>query len=259
MWRILLCLFLPSAAWASPFSGVDADVFVLGEVHDNAAHHAAQAEAIADITPTAVVFEMLTPAQAGRLDGGRPDTADALAALLEWEEAGWPDFDMYYPIFTAANEARIVGAAVPRDETRNAIKIGVARAFGQQAEAYGLTAELPTEELADRLNLQMDAHCGALPVELLPGMVDLQRLRDATLARAALTALDETGGPVAVITGNGHARADWGVPSYIARVRPEVTVATLGQGEGGDTPDGGFDVVLDAAPAEREDPCAAFR
>ena len=80
----------------------------------------------------------------------------------------------------------------------------------------------------------------------------------AVPARTAIRALDETGGPVAVITGNGHARRDWGVPSYIARVRPQLIVATLGQGEEGSTPDGGFDATLSAPGVDRGDPCAAF-
>ena len=152
----------------------------------------------------------------------------------------------------------VYGAAVPRDEARAAMQTGVTRTFGDEAGRYGLEDEIATVELADRLNLQMDAHCGALPLELLPQMVELQRLRDAMLARAALDALDETGGPVALITGNGHARKDWGVPSYLARVAPEDTVFVLGQGEDGGVPEGGVDMVLDAPAVERDDPCAVF-
>ncbi|MEC7761902.1 MAG: ChaN family lipoprotein [Pseudomonadota bacterium] len=258
MWRFILLALAPVAAQAGPFADTVADVYVLGEVHDNPVHHAVQAEAIRDVGPRAVVFEMLTAAQAGEVREDLIDDREALGEALGWEEAGWPDFAMYYPIFTASRDAAIYGAAVPRDDTRNAMEIGIARAFGEGAGDYGLEGELEAEELADRLNLQMDAHCGQLPVEILPGMVDLQRLRDATLARTAIRALDETGGPVAIITGNGHARRDWGVPSYILRVRPQLIVATLGQGEEGGTPDGGFDATLSAPAVDRGDPCAAF-
>jgi uncharacterized iron-regulated protein len=254
-----LAALLAAPLLAGPLAEVSAQIVILGEVHDNPAHHAVQAEAVADLTPAALVFEMLTPKQAARvLDVARDDAA-ALEAALDWQGSGWPDFAMYHPIFTAAPEAAVYGAAVPRDETRRAMQIGVSRTFGEGAEVYGLATEIDTEQLAERLNLQMDAHCGALPLNLLPGMVELQRLRDAELARAALTALEETGGPVAVITGNGHARMDWGVPSYIARVAPEVTVYALAQGEDGGVPNGGFDLVLDAPAVEREDPCAVFR
>ncbi|HBZ44086.1 MAG TPA: hypothetical protein DEO85_08545 [Maritimibacter sp.] len=258
MWKTLAFMALPVAALAGPFEGSEADIFVLGEVHDNPAHHAVQAEAVADIKPRALVFEMLTKAQAKVITDDLLSDPEALGDLLQWEEAGWPDFDMYYPIFAAGRGAGIFGAAVPREATRQATKIGVARSFGEGASGYGLNEDLPVDELADRLNLQLEAHCGMLPTELLPGMVDLQRLRDATLARTTMEAFRETGGPVVVITGNGHARKDWGVPSYIARVDPNVMVTSLGQSEDGNTPDGGFDRVLDAPGVERDDPCKAF-
>lgn len=111
----------------------------------------------------------------------------------------------------------------------------------------------------------MAAHCDALPIEMLPMMVDIQRLRDARLAETALSAYADLGGPVVVITGNGHARRDWGAPALVERAAGEVTVAALGQGEtsgdaeGMDAPDGSFDLVEDAAPAERDDPCEDFQ
>lgn len=255
----LIFSLLPTLAVADPLGGAKAEVYVLGEVHDNPAHHLVQAEAVQAIAPRAVVFEMLTAEQAAQVTDDILQDAGRLGEALDWEASGWPDFAMYYPIFAAAEGAKVLGAAVPRDETRNAMQIGIPRAFGNEAVAFGLTEELDPEQLADRLNLQMDAHCGALPLELLPGMVDLQRLRDAKLAQVTLDALEETGGPVVVITGNGHARKDWGVPSYLARIAPGVSVFALGQGEDGGEPDGGFDLILDAASVEREDPCLAFQ
>ena len=236
-----------------------AQVVVLGEVHDNPAHHDAQAAIIAALQPAALVFEMLTPAQAARVTPDNRNDAAALAGALDWAESGWPDFDMYHPLFTAAPGARIHGAAVPRAEARAAMQQGVADHFGADAGSYGLRQPLPPAQQQAREAMQMAAHCDALPEEMLPGMVALQRLRDAELARAALRALDETGGPVAVITGNGHARRDWGVPAHIARVRPGAAVFALGQGEAGVVPAGGFDAVLFAAPVARPDPCDSFR
>ncbi len=255
---VVLFLFAAFAAKAGPVDGVSADVFILGEIHDNPAHHLVQAEAIAAISPAAVVFEMLTEDQAARVtDDLRADPV-ALGEVLEWQAGGWPDFAIYYPVFEAADAARLYGAAVPRERTRTAMQIGIARAFGAEAELYGLADELEADELADRLNLQLAAHCGAMPLDILPDMVDVQRLRDAVLARAALLALVETGGPVVVITGNGHARRDWGVPSYLARVAPDATVFVLGQSEAGRVPEGGFDRIVDADPVAREDPCAGL-
>ena len=61
------------------------------------------------------------------------------------------------------------------------------------------------------------------------------------------------------ITGNGHARKDWGAPAALAHVAPEVSAQSLGQGETPTgAPEGGFDAVEITDPVEREDPCAAF-
>jgi uncharacterized iron-regulated protein len=256
--RHLLALILSLASPLAAQDYVSAEIVILGEIHDNPAHHAVQAEWTAGIAPAAIVFEMLTPEQATRVTPDLRDDAQALGAALDWAASGWPDFAMYHPIFTAAPQARVFGAAVPRDAARAAFEAGVIPSFGaEDAATYGLDAPLPAAQLEARLTFQAAAHCDALPAELLPQMVELQRLRDAVLARTALDALDRTGGPVVVITGNGHARKDWGMPVYIEAARPDVTVFSLGQAEDGQVA-GTFDQVMDSPAVAREDPCAAF-
>jgi uncharacterized iron-regulated protein len=236
-----------------------ADIVLLGEVHDNPAHHLNQAAAVAAIRPAAIVFEMLDPAQAARVTPELLASEAELGAALEWEAAGWPDFAMYYPIFAAAGDARIHAGTETVEAARRAVREGAAPVYGEGAEVFGLDAALPEAEEAARIDEQRVAHCDALPADLLPGMVEAQRLRDAWLARAALAAHAETGGPVVVITGNGHARRDWGVPALLARAAPDLSVLTVGQYEetAEDAPP--FDLWLVTEPAERPDPCAAFR
>ncbi|WP_371229338.1 ChaN family lipoprotein [Roseovarius sp. 2305UL8-3] len=235
------------------------DILILGEVHDNPAHHVVQAEKVAALTPTALVFEMLTPDQADGVIFAEASDQEALEAALGWDESGWPDFAMYYPIFAAAAEARIYGAGLPRGEAMEALNGGIAALFGDEAAAYGLDQPLPEDQQQAREALQFNAHCDALPKDMLPGMVDIQRLRDAKLARAALRAYAETGGPVAVITGNGHARRDWGMPVYIAQVAPDIEVQVIGQTEDNGPIEGGFDTVLSSPTVDRPDPCLAFQ
>ncbi|QUJ76601.1 ChaN family lipoprotein [Sulfitobacter albidus] len=240
-----------------PATARAADIVFLGEQHDNPDHHARQAEWVAALAPRALVFEMLTPRQAQR--GAREDRADAraLEGALEWESSGWPDFAMYHPIFRAAPDAALYGAGVPRAQVRRALERPLAE--NPLSARYGLDRPAPQAEQAQREAGQDAAHCGMLPAEMLPVMVDAQRLRDMTLADAALRALDETGGPVVVITGNGHARLDWGAPALVVRAAPEVSVFSLLQGEAGGTPPGGGSLTLDAPAPASGDPCAAFR
>lgn len=261
MRRLAACL---AAALAGPAAAEvpRADVVILGEVHDNPAHHVWQAEVVADLAPAALVFEMLLPEQAARVTPDLRTDADALEAALGWEARGWPDFTMYHPIFTAAPDAVILGGDVPRDMVRAAMQTGAAAQFAEAFDAdpgaFALDTPLPGAQQADREAMQARAHCDALPEALLPGMVAAQRLRDAALAQAAITAHADHGGPVVVITGNGHARADWGVPAMLALAAPTLSVFAAGQMEDSADLDAPFDLVRVTAAAERADPCAAF-
>ncbi|MDB2407759.1 ChaN family lipoprotein [Jannaschia sp.] len=220
----------------------EGQVYVLGEVHDNPAHHEMQGALIAQIAPTAVVFEMLTGEQADRLDLDTPRDPQILEQVLGWSEMGWPDIAIYLPVFEAIEVPILGGGGAPGD-----------------LSAFGLDMPLPDAEQAAREALQLAAHCDALPVNLLPRFVTRQRELDAQLAARTLEALDRYGAPVVLIAGNGHARADWGVPAAIARVRSDLEVVAVVQGEGGAIPPGG-DVALTApAPEGRADPCDAFR
>ena len=89
--------------WAQEVSG--ADIVILGEVHDNPAHHAHQARLIAKIDPAAVVYEMLSEDQAEIITSELIGDETALRAALAWDAGGWPDFAMYYPLFAAAPQA----------------------------------------------------------------------------------------------------------------------------------------------------------
>ncbi|WP_270727848.1 ChaN family lipoprotein [Shimia sp. Alg240-R146] len=234
-----------------------AQVVFLGEVHDNPHHHDNQAAAVVAIAPTAVVFEMLTREKAAAVTPSLLKDPAQLATELDWANTGWPDFEIYYPVFAASAGAEIYGAQVPRAAARAAVMgEDLAEAFGEGAERFGLLAKLPEAQQEEREAKQMAAHCDALPAEMLPGMVLAQRLRDASLARAAMSALAETGGPVVVITGNGHARTDWGAPALLPQ---EVSVLSIAQIEAQSEGQEPFDKWLVTAAAEREDPCAAFK
>lgn len=261
-WLLPVFALFAIPVWADPvldaIQASGAEIVLLGENHDNPHHHSRQAEIVAALDPAVLVFEMLTTEQAARHQPGAGE-AD-LRAALGWDDAGgWPDFAMYYPIFAAAPDAAIIGAGVPRERAREAMMRGTLEVFSGYGPRFELDEALPEGEQAQRLALQADAHCDALPEDMLPLMVEVQRLRDAELARAALAGLDAHGGPVIVITGNGHARRDWGVPALIMMARPDLRVFALGQAEDGIAITGVFDMVETSVPVERDDPCAAFR
>lgn len=258
-WLLFLLSAAPAIAGPIDFGSLDAlppaEVVVLGEIHDNPVHHANQSRAIAAIGPRAVVWEMIPE---GTVVPADVTDADRLAQALQWHERGWPDFSMYHPIFLAAGTARHFGAEIPRDRARLAVRDGAMAAMPDGGR-FGLDRPLPPDEQAQREAEQLSAHCDAMPMEMMGGMVAAQRVRDAALARAVLQALDTVGPPVAVITGSGHARRDWGLPAVLAIAAPEVSVLSVGQMESDPGPAAPFDLWLVTEAAERPDPCAAFR
>lgn len=236
-----------------------ADVVILGEVHDNAHHHVMQAEYIAQLRPKAVVFEMLDAAQAAKAEVTAQTDLDALAKELGWAESGWPDFALYRPVFAALEGRVAVGAARPRDEVRRAFAEGAAAVFGPQAARFGLTEALPEAQLEARMQMQFEAHCEAMPLQMMGGMVEAQRLRDAAFAQAVLEAVARYGRPVVLVAGAGHARTDWGVPHMLRRAAPELEVYSIGMTEEGREDAALFDHVIITAAARRPDPCAQFK
>ena len=236
----------------------EADVVVLGEKHDNPAHHDWQARLIRALAPAGLAFEMVPQDLEAAANDARASGGD-LEAALDWENSGWPDWALYAPLFEAAPAARIAGGGVPRDRLRASVGTGAAKAFGERAPLYHLDRPLPEALQAAMEQEQADAHCGVLPDVMLPGMVEAQRLRDAAFADAALR-LHETGaGPVVLIAGNGHARTDRGSPLYLKRADATLSVVAVGILEAGNSPQGvPFDISIYTAKHDRGDPCAEF-
>jgi len=245
-----------------------ADIAVLGEVHDNPVHHARQARLVRALHPGGIAFEMEPSAseegiQVFLSQGG---ARDRIGPAIGWKRLGWPDWAMYAPVFEAARGAYVAGGGVARSDLRLAIKVGAGVAYGRGADSLGLGLALDPATRTEIEDEMIAAHCNKLPRSAARGMVEAQRLRDARFAAAAYRALVAGGGKRAVlITGNGHARTDRGVPAYLRRVAPELRVLSVGQLElapGADPVEAArglpYDFVWFAAPAERDDPCAAF-
>ena len=89
--------------------------------------------------------------------------------------------------------------------------------------------------------------------------LEAQRFRDAAFGAVVVQAFAETGGPVVLIAGNGHARTDWGVPAILAAGAPNLSVLVVGFIETPAQAEQPFDLWVVTEPAIREDPCLAFK
>ncbi|MEM9097562.1 MAG: ChaN family lipoprotein [Pseudomonadota bacterium] len=247
-----------------------ADIAILGEVHDNARHHERQAELVAQVAPEGLAFEMVPEGseegiEAFLAQGGTPGE---IGPAIGWNRLGWPDWDLYRPIFEAAPEAYIAGGATTNAELIAAIRGDAASAFGPGADRYGLSVRPDAKTQAALEEEMVVAHCNKLPRSAARGMAEAQRLRDARFADASLRALAKGNGNAVLITGNGHARSDRGVPAYITEAARDLVVISLGQLEVieeaktvaeyaalAETP---YDYLWFSARADRPDPCAQF-
>lgn len=180
---------------------------ILGEAHDNPEHHALQRLVLQALAvrggPRALAMEQFDSEQQPALEAARArgGDAEALADAGGFNRKGW-NWPLYRPLveFALAHGWPLVAANLSRER---------ARAIVRDASRSGLP---PSPALTAALERDIvESHCGdAPPAPMLAGMVEAQRARDAHIA-AAIAARERT----VLITGNGHARRDRGVPLHL--------------------------------------------
>jgi uncharacterized iron-regulated protein len=211
----------------------EVELALLGETHDNADHHRLQAwliDRIAKHRKPTVVMEMISVDQSKklRLYLANPDAnAAGLGEALEWAESGWPDWLLYQPI--AESLFRVGLPLLPGDPSRHAIRSvgsgGLDHIERVELTRLALNAPL-SPELSEALRQDIkESHCNLLPEGSLDPMTQVQRYRDAALARALIDASKGEG--AILIAGNGHVRSDRGVPWYLFRQEVEPRISSV--------------------------------
>lgn len=223
---------------------------ILGETHDNPEHHRLQRLALERLTgPRSLAMEQFDSDNQAGIDAAQAKGADAeaLADAGRFDRKGW-NWPLYKPLVAFAVERRwpIIAANLSRVEARRIVS---------DPASSGLSA---APEVAKALERDIaESHCGERPpAKLLAGMVEAQRARDARMA-------SRLNGKTVLITGNGHARRDRGVPLYL----PGADIVSIGFIEVDDdrksprdylaglfTP-ASFDYMWFTPRATREDPC----
>lgn len=274
IWDRRTATFTDEAALAAAVA--DADVVLLGEVHDNVDHHLLQARLVRAVLGAgrrpALAFEMLTTDQQAAVDGAlsrSPRDPDALAKAVGWNKSGWPEFALYRPIVQAGLEAGlpIVAANLPRRVMRQVVAKGAA-ALDEPLRARLAREEPIPPATLEALRAEMrESHCGELPEPMVEPLVLAQRARDAQMAARIAEVIDR--GAI-LVAGKGHVRTDRGVPAYLARDLPGRKVIAVGFVEvepeekdvqgyrsgGGDIL--AYDFAVFTPGQEREDPCEGF-
>lgn len=234
----------------------DKRIVILGEVHDNGVQHALRVAALRELIATgarpALAFEQLDREQQGAIERARRERPrDAAYLVLQAKGAPSWDWKLYRPFVELALEydLPVVAANLSRSE---AMKIASAAA-GAAAPA------LPAAFLAGHEASIAKGHCDLLPPEALPGMARAQIARDRALAEAVRPYADRG---VVLLTGNGHARIDLGVPHWLTadeRAR-SISIGILERdADAASEPADRFDAYVITAAATRADPCADLR
>lgn len=245
-----------------------AEALLLGETHDNPEHHRLQAHILqirlaAGARP-ALLMEQFDLDQQGAIDEARRSGKDLAPEMRGWS---WP---LYAPLVALADAAGIPlrAANLPRSATRPIVREGYATLAAGELPRLALDSVWNDARQAYMVRVIDRSHCGKITPELRNGLIRAQRLRDATLADAALGQIDKG---VVFILGRGHARRDVGVPLYIEARRPGTRILSIGFVEVADKDTqptqyenervgngAAYDVIWFTPRAERPDPCLAF-
>lgn len=223
----------------------------IGEKHDNPDHHHWQAKILQSIhKDRAVAFEMLSVEQ--KPEKSAQDSL-AFANAVGWEKSGWPDFDMYKPIFDVAfaHDVPVVYAHPSREDVMRVMKQGFNE---EELEAGKPLSEAAQGELQEEI---VASHCGHASDGMVQMMINAQQYKDAFMAKE----IKEAGKKSVLIAGTGHTRKEKGVPRFFHQERVSVVhmVEVLPQEEDVASYTQGADYLIFTPRMSNEDPCEVFR
>ena len=235
---------LAGTIWTSDFEEVtpaqletalaDARFVLLGEIHNNRDHHRLQAQLIDVLVKKgrhpAIVFEMIPGALQGdlnRLAQGGVGEASKLGKALRWEERGWPDWTAYQSIAETALSAGLplVAGGLDEDVQKAVAKGAPSQLYDQAVQALDLARPQRREVAEAEVGEIKEGHCNLLPAAALEPMLRVQRARDASLAKAMMSANASEG--VVLIAGADHVRNDWAVAHLIRQKMPNAAVISV--------------------------------
>ncbi len=245
-------------------------IVLLGEVHDNAAHHQQRLDVLrrafdAGWRPAIAMEQFDRERQADIERARREKPRDAqhvinLAGLARAGARGDWQWDFYRPFveLALAFDVPLIAANLSTASAGQIVRGGYAAVFDAQTQqALGLTTSVPADLQAAQEQAMDAGHCGALPPHMVPAMARGQLARDAVMA--SIVSLHATNG-IVLLAGNGHVRRDTGMPRWLSRPHLARTLA-VGYLEADTASAVGqrYDAVVRTERVGRLDPCIAFK
>ena len=198
----------------------DADIILLGEIHDNLFQHRARADIISKIQAKefTIVSEHLVFGSEIIYSGRLLEDLETIG--FNKKAWSWPVHEVLYQRF---EELRlpIFGGNLSQEDINN---IYVGKRFSQSDTLTPIVKRSALDRQSkDKLfNDLVLGHCGVVEEDLLSFMFKVQRLRDASFAYIASKVA-----PAIVIAGNGHVRRDYGVPQILKKMSPNSNVISI--------------------------------
>ncbi|MYM38812.1 hypothetical protein GTP27_05670 [Pseudoduganella sp. CY13W] len=238
-----------------------AQVWLLGEVHDNPAGHqqryALLQQRVEQGWRPALVLEQFDRENQDLLDKAQKSCLDA-QCLIRVAGGGRWDWQQYYPLLQLALDYHLplVAGNLSRADASRVVRDGMRAVFDAQSmRDYQLEQALPADLRAAQAAEIAASHCNMLPEMMVDGMVNAQVARDIWMARLIR---EQRPRDVVLIAGNGHVRKDIAVPHWLARLPPALSVHSVGYTEAAAVP-GQYDTVVQVAAPVRPDPCASLK
>jgi len=243
-------------------------IVLLGEIHDNTQQHAVRSEALALVLQggarPALAFEQFDRERQSEIDrvikDARAHDVDTVDRLVALGGRGW-DWRLYRPFLELALQYQlpIVAANLSRADAMRVSKEGFGAVFDADEQRRLGLDPLPDSLLQAQEQAVDEGHCHQMEQEMLPAVARAQIARDATLAEGIGPYLQRG---VILLTGNGHARRDIGVPRFLPAQQQQrvVSIALIERDTEADAlPGDAYDVMFRTPVQPRPDPCQALK
>lgn len=247
-----------------------ADIALLGETHDNPAHHQLQTYLLRKLVaggkrPALAMEQFDTEWQAAIDAANSPGVSSTTVAQAGHMASGW-EWPLYKPLVIVAVKERlpIVAANLSRPRARGIAAGGMDALGPGEVQRLALDQAWTAGQNATLRRMLVEGHCGE-DGPMIDKLIPVQRSKDATMADRILA---RQGGAVATI-GRSHARADVGVPLYLKERAPEKRLISVGLVEVEpdlldpsrypDAAPGLHDLVWFTPRSRRPDACASYR
>ena len=172
--------------------GPDPQVWLLGEVHDNAQGHRLRYDLLRRRVEggwrPAIVMEQFDREDQDLLNKAQKACLDAQCVIRVVNGARW-DWQLYYPVIQLAltYHLPLVAGNLSRADASRVVRDGVTATFDPQSiKDYRLDQPLPADVRAAQQREIAVGHCNMAPEMMIEGMVNAQVARDIWMAKICL-------------------------------------------------------------------------